>query len=128
MEKENNLKFTKTHEWLRQDNNNLIIGITEHAGEMLGDVVFVDLKKPGENVIKGDSIGVIESVKAASDIYAPVSGKIIEINQDIIEKPGLLNEDPLGAGWLVKIESQDLAQIDTLLDSVQYLQQIKESD
>lgn len=128
MEKINKLKFTKTHEWLDQNDVSCVVGITDHAQQMLGDVVFVDLKKTGEKVTQGESIGVVESVKAASDIYAPVSGEIMEVNQELIDNPAILNEDPFGRGWLVKIQPDNLSQINELLDDAQYSNQIKESE
>lgn len=123
-----NLKFTKTHEWLQSSGNENLVGITNHAQELLGDVVFVDLKDVGEEVQQGDTIGVVESVKAASDIYAPVSGKIVAVNDAVRTNPELLNQDPFGKGWLVKIEPSNLDEMNELLVEEEYLNTIKESD
>ena len=103
------LRFTEDHEWLSLDGDILTIGITEHASAQLGDVVFVELPDVGEEVSAGDEICTIESVKAASDICAPVSGEIVEVNHEIIAAPALVNEDPMGAGWFfkMKIETED---------------------
>lgn len=121
-----NLKFTKTHEWVLNTEDEFIVGITEHAQELLGDVVFVELKNVGEDVLQGDVIGVVESVKAASDIYAPLTGKIVAVNENIKNNPALLNQDPFGEGWLVKFEAQDHTQIEKLLTENEYLDDIKE--
>ena len=93
------MKFTEDHEWLRKDGDLVVVGITEHASTQLGDVVFVELPEPETKVAKGDEICVIESVKAASDIVAPVDGEIVEVNDDLADNPGLVNEDPLGGAW-----------------------------
>ena len=98
------LHYTKTHEWVRQDDELLIIGITDHAQTMLGDLVFVELPEPESNFDNGQECAVVESVKAAADVYCPVSGEVIEINEDLIENPQLINEDPYGKGWLVKVK------------------------
>lgn len=121
------LKFTKTHEWL--DNNNaeeMLMGITEHAQQLLGDMVFVELPQVGDKVSAGDEIGVVESVKAASDFYAPISGVVIAVNQQVNEDPALVNSDPYGAGWLVKIKASNNNEINSLLDAEQYQKEIAE--
>lgn len=118
------LKFTQTHEWLNADQADMIMGITEHAQELLGDMVFVDLPDVGDEVSAGDEIGVVESVKAASDFYAPISGVIVAVNQQVNEDPALVNTDPYGAGWLVKIKASDPEEINALLNSDQYEKEI----
>ncbi len=120
------LKFTSTHEWLSTDEEDMKIGITDHAQQLLGDMVFVELPVVGDEVNAGEELGVLESVKAASDFYAPISGTIIEINSLLNENPALLNTDPYGQGWLVKIQPHDRAEMDDLLDEEQYQNEIAE--
>ncbi|MDI9819547.1 MULTISPECIES: glycine cleavage system protein GcvH [unclassified Legionella] len=120
------LKFTKTHEWLRADNGEFTIGITDHAQELLGDMVFVDFPEEGDKVIAGQELGVVESVKAASDFYSPVSGVVIAVNQAVSENPALVNSDPYGAGWLIRIKPDNPAELNDLLDAEQYQNEIKE--
>ena len=114
------LKFTKDHEWLRIDGDVATVGITAHAQEQLGDLVFVELPKTGAKFEQGATAAVVESVKAASDVYAPVSGEIVAVNEDIVAEPGLVNSDPMGKGWFVKIKLADKAQVDALLDEQAY--------
>ena len=114
------MKYTEEHEWLRVDDDVVVVGITEHASEQLGDVVFVELPEPETKVAKGDDIVVIESVKAASDITAPLDGEIIAVNDDLVDNPGLVNEDPLGAAWFFKMKVDDLSQIDAYMDEDAY--------
>jgi glycine cleavage system H protein len=114
------LKFTKDHEWLRIEGDVATIGITEHAQEQLGDLVFVELPQKGASFEQGAPAAVVESVKAASDVYAPVSGEIVEVNQGIVDEPALVNSDPMGKGWFVKIKIADKSQIDALLDEQGY--------
>ncbi|MCX8133930.1 MAG: glycine cleavage system protein GcvH [Roseococcus sp.] len=97
------LKFTKDHEWLRLEGDVAVVGITDHAQNALGDVVFVDLPEPGREVEAGEAVAVVESVKAASDVYAPIAGKVVEVNAALAEEPGRINSDPTGAGWFFKI-------------------------
>ena len=99
------MKYTEEHEWLREEDGLIVVGITEHASEQLGDVVFVELPEVGTEVTKDDEICVIESVKAASDIRAPLDGEIVEVNQEIADNPGLVNEDPTGRAWFFKKRS-----------------------
>lgn len=114
------MKFTEEHEWLRVEGDLVVVGITEHASEALGDVVFVELPEVETRVAKGDEICVIESVKAASDILAPLDGEIVEVNEAIVTTPGLVNEDPLGAAWFFKMKVDDLSQLDDLMDEDEY--------
>ena len=114
------LKFTEEHEWLRQDGDEVIVGITEHAAEQLGDLVFVELPEEGVTVAKGDEIVTIESVKAASDILAPLDGTITEVNTAVVETPGLVNEDPMEAGWFFKMTLANPADLDELMDETAY--------
>jgi len=114
------LKFTEDHEWLRIDGDVATVGITDHAQEQLGDLVFVELPAPGARPEKGAATAVVESVKAASDVYAPVSGEVIEINQAIVDEPALVNRDPMGKGWFFKIKISDPSQLERLLDEKAY--------
>ena len=110
------IKYTETYEYIMVDGNTGIVGISREASDKLGDIYLIDLPQVGREVKKGDEVGVIESVKAASDIYTPVSGKIIEINDVLAEKPELISEDPLGEGWIFKIHISDSRELDSLMD------------
>jgi len=114
------LKFTEDHEWLLEDGDAVVVGITEHAQEQLGDLVFVELPKQGSKLEKGDPAAVVESVKAASDVYAPVTGEVVEINQKVVDEPGLVNADAMGKGWLFKMKISDRSQLDRLMDEAAY--------
>ncbi len=114
------MKFTKEHEWLRLEGDLVVVGITEHAAEALGDVVFVDLPETGMQVAAGDEVSVIESVKAASDILAPVEGEIVAVNEALADNPGLVNEDPLGGAWFFKLKVDDPAVLDQFMDEDEY--------
>ena len=114
------MKYTEDHEWLRVDGDLVIVGITEHAAEQLGDVVFVELPETETQVSKGDDAVVIESVKAASDITAPVDGEIVEVNEALADNPGLVNEDPTGAAWFFKIKADNLGDMDEMMDEAAY--------
>jgi glycine cleavage system H protein len=114
------LKFTEEHEWLKLDGDEVTVGITEHAAGQLGDLVFVELPEEGVTVAKGDEVVTIESVKAASDILAPLDGTIIEVNTAIVETPGLVNEDPMEAGWFFKMALADVSEMDDLMDEEAY--------
>ncbi|MER5171014.1 glycine cleavage system protein GcvH [Thioclava sp. GXIMD2076] len=114
------MKFTEEHEWLRVEGDLVVVGITEHASEQLGDVVFVELPEPGTQVAKGDEICVIESVKAASDISAPVDGEIVEVNDALADNPALVNEDPLEGAWFFKMKLEDMDQLDAFMDEDEY--------
>lgn len=116
----NDLKFTSTHEWLKEEQNEVTIGITDHAQQLLGDMVFVELPKIGDEVKAGDELGVVESVKAASDFYAPVSGLVTAINETVVEDPALVNTDPYTAGWLVKLKPSNPNEIQNLLNAEEY--------
>jgi len=114
------MKYTEDHEWLRADGDLVTVGITEHASEQLGDVVFVELPEVGRAVSTGDEICVIESVKAASDIRAPLDGKIVEVNEALADNPGMVNEDPTGKAWFFKMKLADPAKLDGLMDEAAY--------
>ncbi|MDA8585448.1 glycine cleavage system protein GcvH [Rhodobacteraceae bacterium] len=114
------MKFTEEHEWLRTDGDVIVVGITAHAAEQLGDVVFVELPEPETKVAKGDDIVVIESVKAASDITAPLDGEIVEVNDALADNPGMVNDDPLGAAWFFKMKIDDMGQLNDHMDEDAY--------
>ena len=115
-----NLKYTKDHEWARVEGKNAVIGITEFAAKNLGDIVFVDIPKPGTKLEKGKTIGVVESVKTVSDIFAPLSGKVVKGNADLEADPSLANQDPYGKGWIIEIEMSSKGEADELMDSAAY--------
>jgi len=115
-----NLKYTKEHEWLKVEDDIATIGITFHAQERLNDVVFVELPKVGKSVKKRESIAVLESVKAVSDVYSPVSGEVIEINDSLVNKPELINQKPYSDGWIVKLKVRDIKELDGLLTAKEY--------
>ena len=114
------MKFSEEHEWMRIEGDVVVVGITEHASEQLGDVVFVELPDEGTSVTKDEEVCVIESVKAASDILAPLDGEIVEVNGAIVEDPGKVNDDPIGDAWFFKIKPADLSQMDDYMDEAAY--------
>lgn len=121
------LRYATTHEWVRPEGDGVFtVGITEHAQELLGDMVFVDLPDVGDQVSTGDDIAVAESVKAASDVYAPISGEIVGVNEDLEDSPELVNSDPYGDGWLYKIKADDEGEVENLLDAEGYEASIDE--
>jgi glycine cleavage system H protein len=115
-----NMRFTKEHEYIRVEDDIGTIGITDFAQNLLGDVIFVELPQVGKTLARGADAAVVESVKAASDIYTPVSGAIVEVNAALQEKPGTVNEDPVGKGWVLKIKLSDKAELDALMDEAAY--------
>jgi len=127
MELPEDLKYTREHEWVAIDGSVATIGITDHAQEQLGDVVFVELPSVGDRVEKADAFGVVESTKAVSDVYAPLSGEVAEVNDDLPDNPELINEDPYGDGWMVKITLGDNAGLDDLMTADEYRKFIEES-
>ena len=114
------LKYTIDHEWARSEGELTVIGITDHAQSELGDIVFVDLPKVGDMAIAGESIGTIEAVKTVAEIYAPISGEIVAVNTALSDSAAIMNSDPYGDGWIVKIKLADLAELDGLLDAQGY--------
>jgi glycine cleavage system H protein len=114
------LKFTKDHEWLRIEGDLATVGITQYAQEQLGDLVFVELPAPGSGFELGAAAAVVESVKAASEVYAPISGKVTDVNQSIVDEPSLVNSDPMGKGWFFKMKIADPSQIEALMDEPAY--------
>jgi glycine cleavage system H protein len=121
-----NLKYTDDHEWLRIEGNTGTIGVSDHAQSVLGDVVYVDISDDIDELVKGESFGTIEAVKTVADILAPVSGKVIEINRTLNDNPEVVNQDPYGDGWMIKIEITKPEEIDTLMDVNAYRQMIGE--
>ncbi|HEU5018956.1 MAG TPA: glycine cleavage system protein GcvH [Pseudolabrys sp.] len=114
------LKYTPDHEWLMIENDTATVGITTFAQEQLGDLVFVELPKPGSTLTAGGAAAVVESVKAASDVYAPIDGEVVEMNQQVVDNPSLINSDPSGSGWLFKLRIADPSQLDKLMDEAAY--------
>lgn len=114
------VKYTKEHEWVRMEGDVAVIGITAHAAEQLGDVVFVELPDAGKSFDQNADMAVVESVKAASDVYAPISGEIVESNQAIVDEPGKVNEAAEGDGWFVKIKPSNPSELDALMDEAAY--------
>jgi glycine cleavage system H protein len=115
-----NVRYTKEHEWARRDGAGVVVGVTAHAQEALGDVVYVELPKVGDTVTAGSPFGVVESTKAVSELFAPISGKVTRVNAALSDEPATINSDPYGAGWIVEIEPSDPAQLDGLMDADAY--------
>jgi len=131
MEFPEGLKYSKEHEWVLVEGETATIGITEYAQEELGDIVYVELPEVGEKVIKDDPFGAVESVKAVSDVYAPVSGAVIEINDILPDNPETINDDPYGDGWMIRVELSDMDDLKDLMNAdeyAEYVQQQKEND
>ncbi len=114
------LQYTKDHEWIRVDQSTGTIGITDHAQSELGDIVYVELPKAGDHLTAKESLGSVESVKAVSDIYAPISGEVLAVNTKLNDKPELINTDPYGEGWLVRVKLSDPREVDALMSSEEY--------
>ena len=121
------VKFSKEHEWIKVEGDTATIGITKHATEMLGDIVFAELPDKGSNVEKDGTAGVVESTKAASDVYTPVSGEVVDTNQTIVDDPAKINEDPEGAAWFFKLKLKDPSEMDSLMSKVEYEKFAKEN-
>ena len=119
------LYFTKEHEWIRVDGDTATVGISNHAQEALGDIVFAEVPEAGRQVSKGQEAAVVESVKAASDVYAPVSGEVTEGNQKVVDDPALVNSDPEGEGWFFKLKLSDMSELDGLMDEAAYREWVK---
>lgn len=131
MEFPEGLKYSKEHEWVLVEGTSATIGITEYAQEELGDIVFVELPEVGEKIVKDDPFGAVESVKAVSDIYAPVSGEVLETNEILPDNPETINDDPYGDGWMVRVELSDIDDLKDLMDAeeyAEYVAQQKEDD
>ena len=122
------LKFLSTHEWVLVEDGVATVGVSDHAQELLGDLVYVELPEQGSTVSAGDSVGVIESVKAASDTYAPLSGEIIEVNDELENAPEQINNDPYGDGWMYKLSIEDSEEVENLLDAGAYTDSIADDE
>jgi glycine cleavage system H protein len=120
-----NLYFTREHEWIRVDGDSATVGISDHAQEALGDIVFAEVPEAGRRVSKGQEAAVVESVKAASDVYAPVSGEVIEGNPAVVDDPALINSDPEGEGWFFKLRLDDPSEVEGLMDEGAYREWVK---
>ncbi|MDF2947727.1 MAG: glycine cleavage system protein [Bacillales bacterium] len=120
-----NLLYSKDHEWVRTEDNKIIVGITAFAQEELGDIVFVELPEVGQNITANESFGSVESVKTVSDLIAPVSGTVLEINEELSDQPELVNESPYEKAWMIVIEPSDLSELESLLNAEQYEQHIQ---
>jgi len=121
------LRYATSHEWVRPEGDGIFtVGITEHAQDLLGDMVFVDLPDVGDDVAAGDDAAVAESVKAASDVYAPITGEVIAVNEDLEDAPELVNSDPYGDGWMFKVKAEDISEVEGLLDAEGYAQNIED--
>ncbi len=126
MEYPEGLKFTKEHEWVLVEDQVAIIGITEYAEQELGDVVYVELPEVGEKIVKDDPFGAVESVKAVSDIYAPVSGTVVEVNDTLPDSPETINDDPYGDGWLIQVEMTDKDDLKDLMSAQEYAEYVEQ--
>lgn len=120
MDTPGNLRYTKTHEWVKYDGKIATVGITDFAQDQLSDLTYVELPTPGDSFSAQEEVAVVESVKAASDVYAPLSGTITDINKNLIQKPELINADPYGEGWIFKMQLDDTSELESLLDAAQY--------
>jgi len=120
MQNPENLKYTKQHEWVRIEGESAVVGITDHAQEELGDITYLELPEDGKTVKQGDELAVIESVKAASDIYAPVGGTVLEANRELAETPETINTDPYGKGWICKLSNAASGDLDALMSAAEY--------
>lgn len=116
----NNLKYTKDHEWIRVEGDVAYVGITDYAQSELGEIVFVEIETVGEDIAEGETFGSIEAVKTVSDLFMPISGEVLEMNEKLEDQPELVNNDPYGDGWMIKIAVKDAAEIDTLMDATAY--------
>lgn len=128
MKYDKTVMYQKSHEWAKKDGNTVIVGISDYAQDSLGDVVFVELPEVGSSMSQGDAFGVVESVKAASDVFVPVSGEITEVNEELSDNPELINEDPFGKGWIIKIQASDESELDGLMDAQAYEEYTKDLD
>jgi len=123
------LQYTSDHEWIRHEDDIIVIGITDYAQDSLGEIVYIELPGEGDEITKGDPFGAVESTKAVSDVYAPVSGDVVEVNELLLDSPETINEDPYGEGWMIKARPYDPAELDELMDFEEYTEHTeKESE
>jgi|YNPNPStandDraft_1061719.scaffolds.fasta_scaffold13158_5 glycine cleavage system H protein len=121
-------RYAKSHEWVRLEGNIAVIGVSDYAQHLLSDVVYVDLPEVGDTVTQGESLGTIESVKAAEDAYSPLSGEVLDVNTELEDHPEWVNEDPYGKAWLVRIRPSDLSELDNLMDAAAYEAYVNEEE
>jgi len=114
------LKYTKDHEWAHEEGEVLVIGITDYAQDSLGEIVYIELPSEGDEITKGDPFGAVESTKAVSDLYAPVSGDVVEVNEALLDSPEIINNDPYGEGWMIKVKVYDQGELDDLMNFEEY--------
>lgn len=119
------LRYAQDHEWARQENGNIVVGISDYAQDQLGDITYVELPQEGDSFEKGEELGTLESVKAVSEVFMPVSGEIVAVNTELGETPALVNEDPYGRGWLVEVKPTDLGEMDDLMSAEQYAEMLR---
>ncbi|MEQ9618206.1 MAG: glycine cleavage system protein GcvH [Deltaproteobacteria bacterium] len=119
------LKYTTDHEWAREEDEFLVIGITDFAQDALGEIVYIELPSEGDEITKGDPFGAVESTKAVSDLYAPVSGDVVEVNEVLLDSPETLNEDPYGEGWMIKVKPYDPEELDDLMNVEDYTEYVE---
>lgn len=119
------LRYAQDHEWARQENGNIVVGISDYAQDQLGDIIYVELPQEGDSFEKGEELGTLESVKAVSEVFMPVSGEIVAVNTELGETPALVNEDPYGRGWLVEVKPTDLGEMDDLMSAEQYAEMLR---
>lgn len=120
------MRFTSDHEWVRLDGSIATVGITEHAADELGDVIYVELPAVGDTFAQGDNLAVAESVKAAADIFAPIGGTVTDVNEALEDEPGLVNEEPMDGGWIARLDVDDVTELDDLMDEEEYEEYLKE--
>jgi glycine cleavage system H protein len=114
------LKYTKEHEWAKLEDDLIVIGITDYAQDALGEIVYIELPSEGDEITKGNPFGAVESTKSVSDLYAPVSGEVVEVNEALLDSPEAINEDPYGDGWMIKVKPYDVGELQDLMDSDEY--------
>ena len=119
------LRYTKDHEWARPEGDLVTCGVTDYAQDQLGDIVFVELPEVGDTLSKGDEFGTVESVKAVAELYSPIGGEVVEVNEELDESPQLVNQDPYGKGWMIKIRPSSPDELDDLMDAQQYEDMLK---
>jgi glycine cleavage system H protein len=118
-------KYTKDHEWVKLDGDLAVVGITNYAQEQLGDIVYVELPQSGDTLSQFEAFGIIESVKAASDLFAPIDGEVVAVNEELVDRPELVNEDPYGGGWMLRMRAEDESDVDVLMTAEEYEAHLK---
>ncbi len=128
MKLDQDARYANSHEWARRDGDEIVVGISDYAQESLSDIVYVELPEEGDTFERGENFGVVESVKAASDVYAPVSGEVVAVNEELEEAPELINQDPYGAGWLIRLKPSTPSEFDDLMDADAYAAFVAEEE